>query len=212
MHIERRGSVVRARAKFGGFVDEHGEGLNIIGCEFAPQDSGALAQGECHIGTDDGGLMLAEFLRVENRRGFLDNVADAFQKFGGRIDAFDDFRVAGCTIRTFGGKGDAQCAGSSGYFIEEGSRGMRCGIGIAVGGTVRCVEHGGAVAHGARDDMGNRHAAPAFTAIRPHRCARARGLHAEESTGGSGNADRSTAVACIGKRKDASGNGGGRAT
>src|SRR3546814_3789400 len=43
-----------------------------------------------------------------------------------------------------------------------------------------CVEHGGAVAHRTRDDMGDGHAAPAFAAIGAHGRAGAGWLDAED--------------------------------
>ena len=210
MHVERGGGVIRAGTKFGCFVDEHGEAFNIIRREFATKHRRTLAQGEGDIGTDDGCLMLTELLRIENGGGFLNHMTEALQEFCGRFDGGDDFLVAGGTVWPFGRKGDAQSVGRGGDFIEEGSRDVGCCIGVTVGGAMRCVQHGGTVAHRARDDMGDRHAAPAFAAIRPHGRAGACGLHAEETAGRCWYADRAATVARICQRKDACGNGSRR--
>ena len=121
-----------------------------------------------------------------------------------------DLGVDAPAARRLGGPEHAQLAGALADLVEigaglGGSLERIVGLGIAGG-----VEHGGAVAHGAADDVvdGEAHGAVADLADRG---AVAGDLHPDQAAVGGGDADRAQAVAGVGHGYHAGGRGAGRA-
>ena len=107
--------------------------------------------------------------------------------------------------------GDLELLRRTLQLLDEGPLGRRCGVGVAGLGAGSAIEHEGAVAHAAADDVADGEPAPALAGVGRHGDARPRRLEAEEAALGRGDADRAAAVGRMRHGEDAGDHGCRRA-
>ena len=186
------------------FQLRHVSGSSSSCARLAAHLAHALAHGGREVRGKDRTAGRIEFAVVDAEAAFFDVMAERLQLLGGVAQGGGDFGIDRFAARRFFGEGNAQAAGRGRHFQRIRPRLGRRGIGRVGFGHVDAIEHGGAIAHGARDDV--MHAvAVAETAVvfRALRHAVLRHLHADEAAARRRNADRTQPVRSVGKRHDA---------
>ena len=103
------------------------------------------------------------------------------------------------TIRVLRQQADPQRARIGSHLVRIGTGGRRDPIGIARHRALHRIQHGGGVAHAAREDELEGHAAPHLADVGSQRDARPRRLQADQPALAGGVANRAAAIAAVGE-------------